>query len=175
MKETLCIALFFFTGINSLQAQTTYTEEEKKAIIEKAQQLTRYENRTTIQKGTKEYNECYAKLHELYTKMVNTPEYQQESYLHKDFNKKLNQKIENSLYREQDAFFTWIDQNINSTEFRNAEAAKEDWLRLREAGKKTSAVNTEYNDYLIELSLSYENFSDLFVDVVTTVTKEKNK
>lgn len=168
MKEILCIAFLCFTGINSLQAQESYNEEEKKAIIEKAQQnIARYQNRTIIKKGTKEYDTCYSKLYALYTKMMNSPEFQEELYQQKIFDKKLNQKIDNSLYREKDAFFVWIEQNINSTEFRNAEAAKEDWLRLRAAQEKTAVDNKEYFDYIIDLSFTYENFSELIVDVVT--------
>lgn len=176
MKKILIIALFSLLGINSLQAQDTHTEEEKKAILEKAkQQLAKYQNRTTIEKGSTEYNNCYTRLHALYSKMVASTGHEHEIYLRKSFDKKLNQKIEYNLYIEQYAFFTWIDQNINSTQFRNAEAAKEDWLRIREAGKNTIANNPEYYHYITELSLTYENFSDILVDVTVAVTNELNK
>lgn len=179
MKKFSIITLFLLLGINNLQAQDTHTEEEKKAIHEKAKQhLTGQQKKTTLKRGTKEYDLCLNKLNALYKKMANSESFQEELYLHKDFDKKLNQKIDSSLYREQFAFFPWIDQNINSTEFRNAEVAKEDWLKLRAAQDKMIADNHDFFDYFNELSLTYENYYDLFADMTTTekdVQKNKNQ
>lgn len=164
--------------ILTLARFSCYSQERNSTNSEKLKKaqdiLNTYSNQTTLVKGSKEYNLCYDKLKQLELKMINSPEYATEIWLYKSFMKKLNRELDVNLSLNQDDFFRWIEENINDTEFKNVEIAKEDWLRLREAREKVNKQNLEYFDYLKELTLNYSNSHEVISAVKIDVNTKKS-
>ncbi|RWW91991.1 hypothetical protein [Flavobacterium cerinum] len=171
MKRLL--QLFIFIGSVSIYAQNKESKMTQKDSIqaEKLIQLTRGKNKLNLQKTDPEYVERYNKLKELSLKEFNSMSSTDVRIRRKAFNKKLNQKIDSSLYLEQESFSKWIDENIKSTYFVNTKMAKQEWLELNTARKTAIEENQDYYDYLMEIALTVEG-TELITDVQVNVTME---
>lgn len=170
MKKILCISLLTLGVSVAMQAQTESMSEGKKAIAEKMKELSANRKpKVHLEKGSKEYNLCYEKLRDLELKRNQSASKQEANRLHKDFSMKLNQKTDLTIFTKKDVFFSWIEENINSTLFVNVDSAKEEWLKLNAANKKVMDDNSEYYVYLIELTQTVKNFVELSTDVSTAL------
>lgn len=172
MKRLL--PLLIFIGSISMYAQNKESKltksdslryENLKGLHEKSK------NKLKLEKTDPQYIERYNKLKLLSLKELNSVSSNVARIKRKAFNQKLNQKIDVSLYLEQETFAAWIDQNIKSTYFVNAKMAKQEWLELNTATKKAIDENQDYYDYLTEIALTVEG-TELITDVQVNVTLE---
>lgn len=170
MKKLLLLLIFI--GSVSVYGQNKETKMTKKDSIqaEKLMKLAK-KDKLKLKNTDPEYIERYSKLKELSLKEFNSISSTDARIRTKAFNQKLNQKIDVSLYMEQESFSKWIDENIKSTYFVNAKMAKQEWLELNTARKNAIDENQDYYDYLMEIALTVEG-TELITDVQVNVTME---
>jgi Skp family chaperone for outer membrane proteins len=175
MKKILFLTLFTFGTVIAVQAQSDTENDAQRVKAEKMKELyIKYKDKKIyLEKGSKEYTAYYNKLRALELQKNDSPSEREASWRHQSFQQKLKQEVDVSIYTQQDIFYKWIEENINSTDFRNTEEAKEEWQRLHTASKKSIESNNDYYDYMMELAVSVENFPELMTDVSTTIIFEK--
>lgn len=176
MKKILLITLFTLGVSAAMKAQTESMSDGKKAIAEKMKELAaNRKEKVYLEKGSKEYNLCYDKLRDLELKRNQSASKQEANRLRKDFSMKLNQKTDLTIFTKKDVFFPWIEENINSTLFKNVDTAKEEWLKMNAANEKVMDDNSDYYVYLIELTQTVENFVQLSTDVSTELFLQEQR
>jgi hypothetical protein len=119
-----------------------------------------------IQKTTLcEQDSVYNKLKELYVKYFNSDSYSKLQPIEKRFRQKIHFLDNQSEITRLNSIDTWLNDNLNKTEYGTLAEAKADYAEVSKAIAACSKENVEYYEMLINI-LSTEGGAEIWKKVV---------